>query len=118
MPGIQVLVVDDDSAIRGMIVSLLEDEGLTAQGASDGVEALHAIEAHSPQVIVLDLQMPVMDGWSLFRHLRASGIQIPVLLISAHGVQAARVALGAEDALAKPFDIDQLIDRVSVLLTR
>jgi DNA-binding response OmpR family regulator len=118
MPGAQVLVVDDDSAIRGMIVSVLEEEGLSAQGASNGAEALEAIEASPPRLIVLDLQMPVMDGWSLFRHLRSSGVQTPVLLISAHGVKDARVALGAEDALAKPFDIDELIYRVTALLAR
>jgi len=112
-----ILVVDDDPAIRRVIVSVLEDEGMRVQSAADGIEALDVCAAGAPSVVVLDLWMPAMDGRSLFRTMRLKGIEAPVLVISAAGAQVGAQELGAEDWLAKPFDVDVLASRVTALLS-
>lgn len=94
---------------------VLQDDGFDVTTAANGAQALLAIDVVEPDVVVLDLQLPVMDGRSFFRALRASGRCTPVLIVSATGSQRARIELGAEDALDKPFDIDLLAERVRVL---
>jgi len=114
-PDGRVLVVEDDAGIARLTKMVLQDEGFEVVTATDGAEALLAVEVVEPDVVVLDLQLPVMDGRSFFRALRASGRCTPVLIVSAAGSQRARVELGAEDALDKPFDIDLLAERVRAL---
>jgi CheY-like chemotaxis protein len=116
MLSTHILVVDDDSAIRTLVIDVLMEEGFQVSSASNGVEALRAVAMGSPDVIVLDLQMPVLDGWGTFRRLRSTGCDTPVLLVSAHGVNAAQRELDADDALAKPFDIAELLARVTALV--
>lgn len=112
----RVLVVDDDVRIRGFLAQLLQEAGLAVEGAANGEEALLAVAATPPDLMILDLQMPVMDGREFMRHIRASGNLTPVLLLSAYGAQRARQELGANDALSKPFDIDELLEHVVALL--
>jgi DNA-binding response OmpR family regulator len=112
----RVLVVDDDLRIRRFVTQLLAEAGLVVEGAANGAEALIALAATPPDVMVLDLQMPVMDGWEFMRQIRASGDETPVLLLSAYGAQRARKELGANDALSKPFDIDELLEHVVALI--
>ena len=99
-----VLAVDDDPAILELLTLTLTDEGFTVASASNGAEALASYEDVRPDVIVLDLEMPVMDGRAFYRKLRERGDSTPVLLVSAHGARAALRELGADGAIEKPFD--------------
>jgi DNA-binding response OmpR family regulator len=113
-----ILVVDDDPSIRQLVVSIFEDEGFEVRSAPDGQAALGILDMGTPSLVILDLQMPVMDGRSFFRALRAAGYSTSVLLLSAFGAEAAMAELGADDALSKPFDIEDLLGRAQTLLRR
>jgi CheY-like chemotaxis protein len=107
-----VLVVDDDSGLRGMVATALEITGYTVRQAGHGLEALEALQRETPCVILLDLMMPVMDGWTFRQQQLAhpSFATIPVVVMSAHhrAQQAAR-DLGATAYVVKPFDLDSLL---------
>jgi len=111
----RVLVVDDDSGLRGMVATALEISGYTVCQAGHGLEALEALQRETPCVILLDLMMPVMDGWTFRQEQLAhpSFATIPVVVMSAHhrAHQAAR-DLGATAYVAKPFDLDALLQIV------
>ena len=106
-----VLVVDDEELIRWSLAEHLKAEGYTVNEAANGQEALEQVNAAAPDVILLDLKMPVMDGLSTLRRLREDGHEIPVIVLTAHGgvesaVEATR--LGAADYLSKPFDLREI----------
>jgi two-component system response regulator MprA len=111
-----VLVVDDDASIRALTVSVLEDAGFAVREAPSGAAAMAVVDAGAPCLVILDLQMPVMDGRAFFKALRAAGHAMPVLLVSAYGAETARTELGADGSIAKPFDIDELVDRAQGLV--
>jgi DNA-binding response OmpR family regulator len=113
-----ILVVDDDASIRQLTSAVFQDEGYVVRVAPDGRAALSLVEAETPRLVVLDLQMPVMDGRTFFRALRAGGYASPVLLLSAYGAESAMQELGADDAIEKPYDIDELLERAEALLQR
>jgi DNA-binding response OmpR family regulator len=113
-----VLVVDDSPQIRTILSLILEDAGLSVEGAADGAAALDVLTEAQPRVIVLDLAMPVMRGEEFFRRLRAQGDDIPVLILSAENAAPVCREIGADDALAKPFDNNELVDHVESLLRR
>ena len=106
----RVLVVDDEQSIVGFVRLVLEDEGFQVATASNGEEGLASVETHRPDVILLDLTMPVMDGWEFIRVVKDRGIQTPVVLMTA-GYRANQEAQrnGAAGFLGKPFDIDDLL---------
>jgi len=108
-----VLVVDDQEVIRDTLQTALDDEGFTVETAANGREALDILERWDPCVILLDLMMPVMDGWTFCAEQRRSGDRTPVVLLSAAGGldQEAR-ALSAAGFIAKPFDIDTVISAI------
>jgi CheY-like chemotaxis protein len=109
----RVLIVDDDAAIRKMLVDVLSLEGFSAETARDGREALALLETGKYQVVLLDLMMPVMDGWELCRTLRerpAVREQVSVVLMSAGEKLEQAHDLGADGYLAKPFDVNQLLE--------
>jgi CheY-like chemotaxis protein len=112
-----VLVVDDDLYLTEIISDVLEAEGHTARKASNGLEALDLIKERKPEIILLDLMMPVMNGWELADHLRSNPdwADIPVVVITAnyHPDRKQQVA-GARAVITKPFDIDQLVDAVQL----
>ena len=111
-------MVEDDPRLQTMLSDLLTGEGYRVSAARDGQSALHRGLTESFDVIVLDRGLPVIDGLDVLGKLRASGIQTPVLVLSALGNAADRVEgldRGAEDYLAKPFDIDELLARLRVL---
>jgi two-component system response regulator MprA len=93
-------------------------DGYQVTTATNGREALDAVEASSPRAIVLDLEMPVMDGREFFRELRAKGNSTPVLILSAYGADLARRELKAEAFVSKPFEPDYLVQEVEKLLGR
>lgn len=111
-----VLVVDDDPLIRSLVAIMLEDAGFEAATAESGQVALDRIASLPVQLVILDLAMPVMDGREFYRALRARGDTTPVLIVSGSGASRARQELGAEGSLSKPFDPEDLVERVRALL--
>lgn len=111
-----VLVVDDDDALARMLRVLFESEDCVVRTAHDGREALHVLHEFRPDVVLLDLQMPVMDGRDFYREFRALGYETPVMLLSAYNADKARAELGANDAMDKPCDPDVVLAHVQQLL--
>lgn len=112
----RVLVVDDDAALLRMIRLTLVSDGFDVTDATDGIAGLEALEAQTFDLLILDLQMPRMDGREMYRELRARGHDLPVMILSAYRAESARTELGAQAALNKPFDIDVLITQIEALL--
>ncbi len=109
----RVLIVDDDAAIRKMLVDVLSLEGFHAETARDGREALTLVEDGRKRIVLLDLMMPIMDGWELCRHLteRPSLRQrLSIILMSAGEKLDQARDLQVEGYLAKPFDVDHLLE--------
>ncbi len=104
-----VLVVDDDAAIGRMLRLALRAAGYDVTLAANGADALARTADGDADVIVLDLEMPVMNGREFYRRLRARGSHAPVVILSAYGAERARIELGAEAAVTKPFEPSELI---------
>lgn len=113
MPDVHVLVVDDEPDIRATVSAMLEIEGYAVTEAANGADALHRVEERAPDVILLDMRMPVLDGWGFARQFRAAGKRAPIIVMTA-AENARRWAeeIGADGYLAKPFEIDALIAAV------
>lgn len=116
MIGPRILVLDDDASLLRSVRLILVLEGFEVITAADGVEGLERIESEAFDVIILDLQMPRMDGRTFYRELRSKGHTTPVLILSANGATTARAELQAEGAITKPFDPDFLVSQVRALL--
>lgn len=108
-----VLVVDDDTSILDTVSAILSGEGYEVVSAASGQEALDAVARKQPVVILLDMRMPIMDGWAVARALRTQGITVPIVVMTA-AESAKRWAdeVGAEGYLAKPFGLDDLLAAV------
>jgi DNA-binding response OmpR family regulator len=112
--GKRVLVVDDDPDIRELLFTALEDEGFEVVPAGNGQEALAVIKSFRPDVIVLDLMMPVMDGWQFVQEMRARDEDIPIVLLSAaRDLKTHAKALAAADIIEKPFDLAELLPKIA-----
>ncbi len=117
----RILIADDDRAIREALSRALTLEGYDVVQASDGAAALSMIETSQPDVAVLDVMMPNVDGLTVCRVLRAERNRLPVLMLTARTETPDRVAgldAGADDYLPKPFDLDELLARLRALLRR
>jgi two-component system response regulator MprA len=116
-----VLVVDDDPPIRRMLERTFAAEGYQVEIAVDGGAALAAVERWVPDLLVLDVAMPGLDGLAVCRRLRRAGLAFPILLLTARDAVADRVAgldAGADDYLVKPFASEELLARARALLRR
>jgi two-component system, OmpR family, response regulator MprA len=117
----RVLVVDDDPPLRRMLQRTLSAEGWEVTVAADGGAALVAAEQSAPDVIVLDVAMPGLDGLAVCRRLRSKGLPTPILMLTARDAVPDRVAglqAGADDYLVKPFAVSELIARLHALTRR
>lgn len=120
MTAIRVLVVDDESAMVQLIQGYLTAEGMDVLVARDGLSAVSSVERYQPDVVVLDLMLPGVDGFEVIRRIRTMS-DAYVLMVTARGEEIDRLtglAIGADDYLTKPFSPRELVARVKVLLRR
>ncbi|WP_431950841.1 response regulator transcription factor [Actinacidiphila sp. bgisy167] len=117
----RVLIVDDEPAVREALRRSLAFEGYQTELAEDGLAALDQVASYRPDVIVLDVLMPRMDGLTTARRLRSGGTTTPILMLTARDTVGDRVTgldAGADDYLVKPFELDELLARLRALLRR
>ncbi|MEO1063037.1 MAG: response regulator transcription factor [Actinomycetota bacterium] len=121
MAGHQLLIVDDEANLRSMLRAALSHHGFEVSEAADGAEALRVIDADQPDLVVLDVMMPELDGFEVCRRLRSVGNRTPVLFLTAKDDTEDRVrglTLGGDDYLQKPFSLDELVARIHAVLRR
>ena len=120
MTALKIMVVDDDSNICELLRLYLEKEGFETVIASDGEQALAAFDREKPDLILLDVMMPKLDGWQVCREIRKKS-QCPIIMITAKGEVFDRVLgleLGADDYVVKPFETKEVIARIKAVLRR
>ena len=116
----RVLVIDDDPDIRALVAELLERAGFVVEEAEDGRAGLRALHRSPPDLVVLDVSMPDMDGWQTLERIRDLST-VPVMMVTARGDELERVRglqAGADDYVVKPFGRQELVARVQALLRR
>ena len=121
MPGEHLLIVDDEDNLRSMLAAALRHHGFEVSAVANGRDALAAIAATTPDLVVLDVMLPDLDGFEVCRRLRADGDRTPVLFLTARDATEDKVrglTLGGDDYLQKPFSLDELVARVGAVLRR
>ncbi len=121
MPGEHLLVVDDEENLRTMLCAALRHNEFEVSSATNGREGLAAISEHKPDLVVLDVMMPDLDGFEVCRRMRAENDQTPVLFLTASDSTQDKVRglrLGADDYLEKPFSLEELVARAHSILRR
>jgi len=116
-----ILVVDDEPTIVAVVRERLEREGCTVEAVASGEEVLARVEADPPDLVVLDVMLPGIDGFEVLRRLRSAGCKAPVIMLTARDEDVDKIVgleLGADDYLAKPFNPRELSARVRALLRR
>ena len=111
--GGPVLVVDDDASIREAVRDVLESAGIAVETAANGADALEKVSRHRPRLVLLDMRMPVLDGWGFASALQERGLALPVVVMTA-AADATRWAdeIGAIGVVAKPFGVAELVSAV------
>ena len=118
--GRKVLVVDDEESVRELVDLYLSKEGFEVIPAKDGREALRLNGEHHPDLIILDLMLPGMDGWEVCRQIRSTS-RVPIIMLTAHSEEVDRIVgleLGADDYVVKPFSPREMVARVKAVLRR
>ncbi len=116
-----ILVVDDEPRIVELAGLYLRNDGYSVLSAHDGLSALGMIEEHRPDLVVLDIMLPKMDGWEVCRRLRQGNNNVPIIMLTARGEDVDRIVgleLGADDYVVKPFNPRELVARVKAVLRR
>jgi CheY-like chemotaxis protein len=113
-PGQYILVVDDDDDFREALSEVLTDAGYPVQQAENGEVALSRAAAESPGMVLLDLKMPVLDGWGVMERMRADpkSAAIPILVLSAYGFEWEAELLGAQGYIPKSVGMEEILERV------
>jgi diguanylate cyclase (GGDEF)-like protein len=119
----QILVADDEPQVLSMIKDVLEASGFAVRTAGDGSQALTEIRRLPPDIVILDLDMPQMDGFSVSRQLRADPLfeHLPLIILSARGTRENKIEglnLGADDFISKPVDLPELLARIRMIIKR
>jgi len=117
----RILVVDDEDNLRTMLAAALKFEGYQVVQAANGREGLRSVKEQRPDLIVLDVMMPELDGFGMLKRLRDVGDRTPVIFLTARAESADAVeglGLGADDYLAKPFSLEELVARVEAVMRR
>ena len=117
----RILVVDDEPSITDLVAMALRYEHFAVQVAHSGREALDAVETFSPDLVVLDIMMPGIDGFEVARRLRNGGASLPVLFLTARDATEDKVrglTLGGDDYMTKPFSLEELVARIRAILRR
>ena len=120
-PGTRILLVEDDRAITSFVGPQLKHRNLSVRCAYNGYEALEQVERFRPELIVLDIMLPKLDGVGVLNRIRRSGNRVPVIMLTARDTILDKVHSldhGADDYLTKPFDIKELVARIQALLRR
>jgi two-component system OmpR family response regulator len=118
---VRVLVVDDEANITELVSLGLRYEGFEVMSASDGRGALRAVREFRPALVILDVRMPDIDGFEVCRRMRADGIWVPVIFLTARDATEDKVTgltIGGDDYLTKPFSLDELVARVRAIVRR
>ena len=115
-----ILVVEDDRNISDLIRMYLEKEGFDVRIAYDGGKAVEEFDREAPDMVLLDIMLPVMDGWSVLKKIRESS-KVPVIMLTAKGETSDKVSgleMGADDYIVKPFEMKELMARINAVLRR
>jgi two-component system copper resistance phosphate regulon response regulator CusR len=121
MEDVRILLVEDEARVAGFIAKGLREQAYAVDIAGDGEQALYQAAVNQYDIVILDVMLPVKDGHTVCRELRASGFRTPILMLTARGAVDDRVEgldSGADDYLAKPFDFKELLARLRALLRR
>jgi two-component system OmpR family response regulator len=120
-PEARLLVVDDEPSIRELLTASLRFAGFEVSAAADGAEALKLAEQHRPDLVVLDVMLPDMDGFTVTRKLRERGREMPVLFLTARDETSDKVTgltVGGDDYVTKPFSLEEVVARIRAVLRR
>jgi two-component system, OmpR family, response regulator len=121
VPGERLLLVDDEDNLRSMLEAALRHNGFDVHPVASGRAALEAVHDVKPDLVVLDVMLPDLDGFDVCKRLRSEGLRTPVLFLTARDAVEDRVrglTLGGDDYLVKPFSLDELVARVNAVLRR
>lgn len=121
MEHLKVLIVDDEPNIVQLAKLYLERDNFQVESVGDGLQALNAIRQHAPDLVVLDVMLPGLDGFQICRRLRAEGNQTPIIMVTARDEDIDKILgleLGADDYLTKPFNPREFVARVRAVLRR
>jgi len=120
-PEARLLVVDDEPSIRELLSASLRFAGFEVRTAADGAQALEQVRSYDPELVVLDVMMPGLDGFAVARELRGRGDHVPMLFLTAKDATEDRVlglTLGGDDYVTKPFSLEEVVARIRAVLRR
>ena len=121
MENVKVLIVDDEPNIRDLLSTSLRFAGFSVHAVGNGADAVNAAEKGAPDIILLDVMLPDMNGFSVTKKLRSMGINAPVLFLTARDETADKVTgltVGGDDYMTKPFSLDEIVARINAILRR